>query len=155
MDLLLLSINVGAVPGFLTQCVGSLSRPLRLGYISDAAEGMPFAARERAGVEALGYDIVEILARDTDSESFGNTLDSLDAVYVAGGEPFVLLEALRSNGTGDVLAERVRAGLPYIGCSAGSIIAGPSIAPAELMDDRGAAPALRVTAEGSEIMTSR
>lgn len=54
----------------------------------------------------------------------------------------MLLEALRSNRTGQVLADRVRAGLFYIGCSAGAIIAGPSITPAELMDDRKAAPRL-------------
>lgn len=50
MKLLLLSLNVGAVSAFLEQCVGGLARTLRLGYISDAAEGMPFAAAERAGV---------------------------------------------------------------------------------------------------------
>lgn len=143
MNLLLLSINVGAVPDFLEQCTGMLSRPLRLGYITDAAEGMPFAAEERSGVEALGYEVVEIRARDTDSAAFAAVLDSLDAIYVASGETFVLLEALRSNGTADVLADRVRAGLPYIGCSAGSIIAGASITPADLMDDRDRAPGLR------------
>lgn len=143
MNLLLLSINPGAIPDFLDQCTGQLNRPLQLGYISDAAEGMPFAAVERAGIEAFGYEIVEIRARDTDVEVFAEVLKSLDAVYVASGETFALLEGLRSNGTGDVLADRVRAGLPYIGCSAGSIIAGPSITPAELMDDRDSAPELR------------
>ncbi|MDO5619688.1 Type 1 glutamine amidotransferase-like domain-containing protein [Kocuria sp.] len=143
MNLLLLSTNPGAVPGFLDQCKGQLTLPLRLGYISDAAEDMPFAAVERAGVEAFGYEIVEIRVRETDAEAFAGVLDSFDAVYVASGETFVLLEALRSNGTGDVLADRVRAGLPYIGCSAGSIIAGPSVTPAELMDDRDSAPGLR------------
>ncbi|MFV0434822.1 MAG: Type 1 glutamine amidotransferase-like domain-containing protein [Leucobacter sp.] len=143
MNLLLLSINLGAVPDFLNQSLGELSRPLRLGYISDASEGMPFAAQERAEVEALGHDVIEIRARETDPETFADLLNSVDAVYAAGGETFVLLEALRLRGVGDILAERVRAGLPYIGCSAGSIIAGPSITPAELMDDRAAAPALQ------------
>lgn len=104
---------------------------------------MPFAAVERARIEAFGYEVIEVFARDISADSFAATLDSCDAVYVASGETFVLLEALRSNGTGDVLADRVRAGLPYIGCSAGSIITGPSITPAELMDDRSSAPALR------------
>lgn len=104
---------------------------------------MPFAAVERAGIEALGYETTEIRARDTDAAVLGETLDALDAVYVAGGETFVLLEALRSNGTAEVLTNRVRAGLPYIGCSAGSIIAGPTITPAELMDDRELATTLR------------
>lgn len=142
MNLLLLSINSGAVPDFLAQCTGKQPRQIRLGYITDAAEGMPFAAVEREGVEALGYDVIDICARRSTAEDFASLLDTLDAIYVAGGETFVLLEALRSNGTGDLLADRVRTGLPYIGCSAGSIIAGPTITPAELMDDRESAPGL-------------
>ncbi|MGP5241582.1 Type 1 glutamine amidotransferase-like domain-containing protein [Corynebacterium flavescens] len=142
MNMLLLSLNVGAVPAFLEQCVGGLARPLRLGYITDAAEGLHFAAAERTGVAELGYELVDISARRETAASFAEVLGSLDAVYVAGGETFLLLEALRSNGTGDVLAERVRAGLPYIGCSAGSIITGPSVTPAELMDSRDVAPGL-------------
>lgn len=103
---------------------------------------MPFAAQERAAAGAFADEVIDVNARDLTADSFGRILDSLDAVYVAGGETFMLLEALRSNGTGEVLTERVRQGLPYIGCSAGSIIAGPTITPAELMDDRTAAPAL-------------
>ncbi|MCW2288013.1 dipeptidase E [Leucobacter luti] len=136
MNLLLLSISLGAVPEFLSECVGTLTRQLRLGYISDAAEGMPFAERELHGVRDLGHEVMEIRARDADADAFAAKLSTCDAVYVAGGETFVLLEALRSNGTGEVLAQRVRAGLPYIGCSAGSVIAGPSITPVEMLDDR-------------------
>lgn len=143
MNLLLLSISLSAVPSFLAECVGDLGRPLRLGYITDAAEGMPFAGVELDGFKALGHEVVEMRVRDAGGEAFGALLDSLDAIYVAGGETFVLLEALRTHGAGDVLVKRVRAGLPYIGCSAGSVITGPSITPVELLDDRALAPALQ------------
>lgn len=143
MNLLLLSLNPAAVPDFLSECLGALGRPVRIGYIGDAAAGMPFAENERAGIEALGYEVVPVRARGTEAEAFAELLDTVDAVYVAGGETFVLLEALRSSGAGDVLADRVRAGLPYIGSSAGSVVAGPSITPVELMDDRDLAPDLR------------
>lgn len=149
--MLLLSRQPGAVPDFVRECSGSLSSRVRLGYVTDAAQGMPFAAAERAGIESFGYELIDICARENDAASLGVLLDSLDAVYVAGGETFVLLEALRSNGTGEVLADRVRAGLPYIGCSAGSIVAGPSITPAELMDDRDRAPGL-VSDEGLHLV---
>lgn len=145
MNLLLLSINPAAIPDFLDECLGSLDRRVRLGYLDDAAVGMPFAENERKGVGALGYELVPLRARDTEVNEFAAALDSIDAVYVCGGETFVLLEALRSNGTGELLADRVRDGLPYIGSSAGSVIAGPSITPVELMDDRSLAPASKVT----------
>lgn len=142
MNLLLLSISLGAVPRFLDECVGNVSRPLCIGYITDAAEGMPFAGVELEGVKSLGHKVVEIRARDWSGDAFGKLLDTLDAVYVAGGETFVLLEALRAKGAADVLVEKVREGLPYIGCSAGSVITGPTITPVELLDDRDLAPDL-------------
>lgn len=142
VHLLLLSLNSGAVPAFLAGSTAQSSTCRRLGYIADAAVGMPFAAQERAAADAFADEVIDMNARDLTADSFGGILDSVDAVYVAGGETFVLLEALRSNGTGAVLTERVRQGLPYIGCSAGSIIVGPTVTPAELMDDRAAAPAL-------------
>ncbi|MDB1088884.1 Type 1 glutamine amidotransferase-like domain-containing protein [Streptomyces sp. ACA25] len=41
-----------------------------------------------------------------------------------------------------MVVERVRAGLPYIGASAGSIVTGPSIEPVSPMDDPAEAPDL-------------
>ena len=59
-------------------------------------------------------------ARDIPSATaFAEILDGLDALYVCGGETFVLLDNLRRDGLADVLVEKVRAGLPYIGLSAG------------------------------------
>lgn len=65
-----------------------------------------------------------------------------DAPFVAGGNTFALLEALRISGNDDVLVDHVRRGLPYIGLSAGSIVAGPDVTPASLMDDPADGPAL-------------
>lgn len=153
MQLLLLSLSPAAVPAFIDETIGEPDEPIRIGYIEDAAVGMPFADRERAGIEKFGYHVIRIRARDLQIAQFEATLDSVDAVYVAGGESFALMEALRTNGAAQVLADRVRAGLPYIGCSAGSIITGPSITPAELMDDRSAGPNL-TTDDGLALIES-
>jgi dipeptidase E len=50
-----------------------------------------------------------------------------DAFFVGGGNTFRLLRALQDADAVDVIRERVRAGVPYLGSSAGSIVAGPSI----------------------------
>ena len=146
MPLLLLSLGVGAVPTFVSAHVNRPADEIRIGYLNDAAQphsGEEFVAAERKQLAALGYSLTDIAASDHDqSDTFRSVLDSLDAIYVAGGNTFVLLSALRRNGTGDVLVEKVRAGLPYIGSSAGSIITGPSIEPASLMDDPTDAPDL-------------
>jgi dipeptidase E len=50
-----------------------------------------------------------------------------EAVYVGGGNTFRLLDTLYQLGLVDVIRERVRAGVPYLGISAGSNVACPTI----------------------------
>jgi len=96
-------------------------------------------------MSALGHDVREINARNTKPDQLDAELAALDALYVASGSTFALLEALKTTGNDAVIIDHVRAGLPYIGTSAGSIIAGPDIAPASLMDDPADGPLLQDT----------
>jgi dipeptidase E len=50
-----------------------------------------------------------------------------EAIYIGGGNTFRLLDALYRFDLLDLIRERVRHGLPYLGVSAGSNIAGPTI----------------------------
>jgi len=54
-------------------------------------------------------------------------VDEAEAVFVGGGNTFRLLEALQRTGAMKRLRARVRAGLPYMGASAGTNIAAPTI----------------------------
>ena len=54
-------------------------------------------------------------------------LAGADAVFVGGGNSFRLLRALQDTGLGAAIAERVRAGLPYLGSSAGTNMACPTL----------------------------
>ena len=49
------------------------------------------------------------------------------AVYVGGGNTFRLLDRVQRLGVLDAIRERVRAGMPYVGISAGTNLAGPTI----------------------------
>lgn len=143
-SLLLLSLGHGAVPAFLAAHAPT-GRPLTIGYVPDAARadaGAPWAAAERERVAGLGHAVVDVRLTGATAPQVAEALDGVDALYVAGGNTFALLDALRSSGADAVVTERVRAGLPYIGSSAGSIVAGPSAEPATLMDDPAEAPAL-------------
>ncbi len=144
LSLLLLSLGHGAVPAFLADRA-PVDRPLTLGYVPDAARadaGAAWAVAERDRVAALGHAVVDVRLTGATAEQVAGALDGVDALYVAGGNTFALLDALRSSGADAVVTERVRAGLPYIGSSAGSIVAGPSAEPATLMDDPAEAPGL-------------
>jgi dipeptidase E len=54
-------------------------------------------------------------------------IESADAIIVGGGNTFHLLKQLYDNGTLWAIRERVLAGVPYIGWSAGSNVACPTI----------------------------
>lgn len=147
VKILLLSRDTGAILPFLTGS-NRAKAPLdgfRIAYIDDAQQsfaGAAFVEAERAALEELAGHIVPVTARETETHRFDQILEDVDAVYVASGSTFALLDALRESGNAAVLVDRVRAGLPYIGASAGSIIAGPDVTPASLMDDPADGPAL-------------
>ena len=146
MHLLLLSLGDGAVPDFLSTHVKQPIEQARIGYLNDASRLFAdawFVAAERDRMAALGCTLVDLTAGDyVRPQDFDTALAGLDALYVAGGNTFSLLAALRRNGTSDVIVHRVRSGLPYIGSSAGSVINGPNIEPISLLDDPADAPEL-------------
>lgn len=144
VKILLLSRCPGALSSFLAESTDR-EGPLRLGYIDDAQVAFseaPFVRAERDSVEELGHEVVGITVRGLSVAEFERVLGGLDALYVASGSTFALLEALRVSGCDAPLVEHVRAGLPYVGSSAGSIIAGPDVTPASLMDDPADGPLL-------------
>jgi dipeptidase E len=54
-------------------------------------------------------------------------LEKADAAFVGGGNAFRLLHAVQRNGLLAAISERVRAGMPYLGVSAGANLACPTI----------------------------
>ncbi|WP_231855614.1 Type 1 glutamine amidotransferase-like domain-containing protein [Tsukamurella pseudospumae] len=144
MKLLLMSLNAGALPDFLRRHTGREPSALRLGFIDDAGApyaDQPFGSFEWNQLTDLGFRLTRMtVGKYRDARDFASDLGTVDAVYLSGGHTFVLLGALQSNGTGEVLKERVRAGLPYIGLSAGSVVAGPNVEPVAPLDDPADAP---------------
>ncbi|MFW0795364.1 Type 1 glutamine amidotransferase-like domain-containing protein [Gordonia sp. CPCC 205515] len=133
MNLLLASRWLDAVPGFLRTTTAT-ARP-RVGFIGTASSLYPDPAWlevDREALQGFGCELVEL---DPTSPEFAADLDTLDAVFVSGGNTFHLLHVFRTTGAEQALIEKVRAGLPYIGVSAGAAITGPDIEPVSLMDD--------------------
>jgi dipeptidase E len=82
-----------------------------------------YAAKASARFAAMGYEMTS--AHDaTDSEK---AVSEADAIFIGGGNTFRLVKALQDLGFIDPIRRRVRDGAPYIGSSAGSNVAGPTI----------------------------
>ncbi|WP_428248243.1 dipeptidase PepE [Ferrovibrio sp.] len=97
----------------------------RLGYITAARLG---DAESRFAAAADALSTIGVVAEHFQADSdLPARIKTAEAVFVGGGNTYVLLQRLRECGALAVLTDRARGGMPYIGTSAGSNIAGHNI----------------------------
>lgn len=82
-----------------------------------------YAATAQQRFQKLGYELTSIHAASDPVQAVSET----DALFIGGGNTFRLLQALYEFELPGPIRERVSRGLPYIGSSAGSNVAGPTI----------------------------
>jgi dipeptidase E len=82
-----------------------------------------YAARARAAFERMGYGLASV-HEGADPVA---AVRAAEAVVVGGGNTFHLLLRLNEVGLLGPIRERVAAGVPYVGWSAGSVVAAPTI----------------------------
>lgn len=93
--------------------------------------------REAGDLERLGYSSEEIDLREyfQHHDALGSRLESLDLVWVVGGNSFALARAMTSSGFRDALVPAMRRGLIYSGYLAGACVAGSDLQGIDLMSD--------------------
>ena len=92
---------------------------------------VPFAIHDRDGYASatqkrfaeMGYELTSIHTATNGVQAVNET----DAIFIGGGNTFRLLKALYDYDLLGPIRERVAAGMPYMGSSAGSNVAGPTI----------------------------
>ncbi|MGA0869098.1 MAG: dipeptidase PepE [Planctomycetota bacterium] len=82
-----------------------------------------YAATARTAFEAMGLRLRSLHEVDNPR----NAIDRAAGFFTGGGNTFRLLRTLQDGGLIEPIRQRVRAGAPYLGTSAGSNIACPSI----------------------------
>jgi len=82
-----------------------------------------YEQRAKQRFQAMGFDLVSI----HHASDAIHAVQSAEALFVGGGNTFRLLKGLYENQLLDVIRERVHAGMPYIGSSAGTVVAGPTM----------------------------
>lgn len=101
--------------------LGSLSAVLFVPFALKDVDG--YAARARERFAALGYGLQSL----HESASPAEAVAAAQAVFIGGGNTFRLLSALYRLQVMDGIRQRVSEGMPYIGSSAGSNVACPTI----------------------------
>ncbi|WP_338696034.1 dipeptidase PepE [Streptomyces sp. Q6] len=128
MNLLLLSNSTQYGRGYLEHALdivtGFLPAKARLAFVPYAlADHDAYTARVRGALDGAGIEVHGVHEGDDPLAQ----LSAADAVFIGGGNSFRLLSALYRTGLRDALAKAVRAGLPYMGASAGTNMAAPTL----------------------------
>jgi dipeptidase E len=92
---------------------------------------IPYALHDRDKYAQLAKDRFELMGYKVESIHHSSdprtTAENAESIFIGGGNSFRLLKALYDNDLLDPIRRRVRNGMPYIGSSAGSNIACPTI----------------------------
>lgn len=104
---------------------------LKLAHIitaSQVVEDAPFADKDRAVMDEWGFDVTDILLEDLAPDTTFTVLNEFDIIYVQAGNGFYLLKQARACGFEHALRKILEDESKwYIGASAGSYIACPTI----------------------------
>ncbi len=82
-----------------------------------------YVAKARKRFSDMGLSLTSI----HDVSNMQRAIDEADAIFIGGGNTFRLLKALHENKLLEPIRHRVASGTPYLGSSAGSIVACPTL----------------------------
>lgn len=82
-----------------------------------------YAAKTKERFAAMGYALESAHATRDPRKA----IEQSDAIFIGGGNTFRLLKALQDLKLLDPVRRKIKSGTPYIGSSAGSNVAGPTI----------------------------
>lgn len=148
MTTLFLTSSVHAVAHDLVRHFQHGTKGLRLAFIDTAAEAdggdKSWLRDDRDALTGVGFDVFDFTFTGKTQKEIREELSKADVLYVSGGNSFYLMQQIQQTGAAKVLHELVlKQGKPYIGTSAGSVIAGPDTYPVYRLDKVEKAPKLK------------
>jgi len=126
--LLLISNSTNHGQGYLDHVLqeidGFLGRVRRLVFVPFALKDREgYGAKVRERLAAIGVEVATLTA----DEAGRRAAAGAEAVFTGGGNTFRLLKTLQDSGLLPILRQQALAGMPYMGSSAGTNIAAPTI----------------------------
>ncbi len=101
--------------------LGKADRVLFIPFALDDHDS--YAAKARDRFRAMGYALDSIHEVSIQRQA----VEAAEAIFIGGGNTFRLLKALYDFNLLTAIRRRVEEGMPYVGASAGSNVAGPTI----------------------------
>jgi dipeptidase E len=130
-NLLLISTSTTHGTGYLEHCADEIKNLLAgkssILFIPYARPGgishKDYTAKAREAFETMGITLTGV----HDASDPVKAVNEAEAVFIGGGNTFLLLKQLYANNLVKLLQERVKQGMPYMGTSAGTNVAGRTI----------------------------
>lgn len=94
---------------------------------SKAEENISYLEKENQIMQKSGFNIENIDIEGKNENELRSLFDDKDVIYVQGGNTFYLLKYAKESGFDKLVKELIEKGVIYIGVSAGSYIACPTI----------------------------
>jgi dipeptidase E len=101
--------------------LGNVGRVLFVPYALHDRDVYSSMARER--FKAMGYELNSV----HQASDARQAVNEAEAIFIGGGNTFRLLKSLYDFDLLDSIRRRVENGMPYVGSSAGAIVAGPTL----------------------------
>ena len=127
---LLLFSSLRLLIGGLPPVLGRPFNQFKMVHVITASKGvtnLAYFERNRAFFKAEGYQSEELDLDGKNENELRKVLQGKELVYVEGGNTFYLLKSIRESGFDKVIKELLPKGLIYMGASAGSYVACPTI----------------------------
>ncbi|MFZ2682015.1 MAG: Type 1 glutamine amidotransferase-like domain-containing protein [Patescibacteria group bacterium] len=106
--------------------------PVKVGFVTTAADpykNKPWMEADRKALIDLGYAVIDIDLKDKTSTELQIVFNDTRILFIAGGNAPFLVEHAHRSGLREVIKKALDDGELFIGSSAGSILAGPSVEP--------------------------
>lgn len=86
-----------------------------------------YVGKSRRQIKRLGFSLFDVDLKKQTKESLTEELSKADVIFVNGGNTYYLLDQMRKSGFTEIIENLLDQGKIYVGVSAGSYVASPTI----------------------------
>jgi dipeptidase E len=110
--------------------------------VEEGGKDADWCQADRQSLIDVGFELGDYTISEKSADELEKELGGFDVIFVSGGNTFYLLQQAQKSGFIEVVKDLLNRGKLYIGSSAGSCVAGPSIYPIRNIDSPDMAPKL-------------